>query len=133
MKAEEFVSLRKRLGKTQKEISGLLCVSIKTVCSYEQGWRNIPVHVERQVLYLISQKEGLSKKTGPCWKILSCPPELKKNCPAWEFHAGSLCWFINGTVCDGVMHKDWAGKIKICRKCKAFPPGLQAGQPKTDD
>lgn len=132
MNTEEFAGFRKRLGKTQKEISGLLGVSIKAVCSYEQGWRNIPAHVERQVLFLVSQKEDLRGKCRPCWAILSCPPELKENCPAWEFKTGLLCWFINGTICNGVMHKNWAQKIEICKSCPAFPPGLRAVTPKTN-
>lgn len=133
MKAEEFASFRKRLNKTQKEISELLGVSIKAICSYEQGWRNIPVYVERHVLFLISQKEGLSKKWRPCWEILSCPTERKETCPAWEFHSGPLCWFINGTICNGVTHKNWAEKIEICKKCRAFPPGLKVVLTKTGD
>jgi len=121
LKPEKFASFRKLLGKTQKEISGLLGVSLKAVCSYEQGWRNIPVHVERQILFLVFEKKRFSTKRRPCWEVLPCSQELKERCPAWEFNAGDLCWFINGTICKGVMHKNWTEKIDICKKCRAFP------------
>mgnify|MGYP001822735688 FL=1 len=50
MEKNEFTTIRKKLAKTQKELSELLGTSLKAVSSYEQGWRNIPVHVERQLL-----------------------------------------------------------------------------------
>jgi len=55
---EEFVESRTRLDKTQKEMSQLLGVSVKAIYSYEQGWRSIPTHVERQVFFLLSRKKG---------------------------------------------------------------------------
>jgi hypothetical protein len=45
---------------------------------------------------------------------------LKRQCPAWEFQMGDLCWFINGTICQGTAHKDWWEKIKICKSCDCF-------------
>ena len=39
MDRETFVSLRAKLGKTQKSLAELLGVSLKAVQSYEQGWR----------------------------------------------------------------------------------------------
>jgi predicted transcriptional regulator len=48
---EEFVAARTRLDKTQKEMSQLLGVSVKAIYSYEQGWRSIPTHVERQMFF----------------------------------------------------------------------------------
>lgn len=120
MNREEFLPLRKKLGKTQKQLAELLGTSLKAIHSYEQGWRNIPVHVERQLLFLVSQKRGSQKGRTPCWVIKKCPSERKKQCPAWEFQAGKLCWFINGTICEGTVQKDWKGKMKICRSCKVF-------------
>ena len=58
MGKKEFVKARAKLDKTQKEMSQLLGVSIKTIYSYEQGWRNIPTHVERQVFFLLTQKKS---------------------------------------------------------------------------
>jgi DNA-binding XRE family transcriptional regulator len=55
---EEFVEARTRLDKTQKEMSQLLGVSVKAIYSYEQGWRSVPTHVERQVFFLLSRKRS---------------------------------------------------------------------------
>jgi hypothetical protein len=120
MDNKEFARLRKKLGKTQKEMAQLLGVSIKAVHSYEQGWRSIPAHAERQMLFLISNKRGDSQANKPCWVTKKCPPKKKKECPAWEFKSGKLCWFINGTICDGVVYKDWRQKMKSCRSCEVF-------------
>ncbi|MFH1349623.1 MAG: helix-turn-helix transcriptional regulator [Pseudomonadota bacterium] len=124
MKSEEFVYFRKELGKTQKEMSGLLGTSLKAVHSYEQGWRNIPVSVERQLLFLYSKKRENIRGLSPCWKVKKCPPEQKRKCPAWEFRAGRLCWFINGTICEGLVQSNWKEKMKICKKCEVFAPFL---------
>ena len=120
MDNKEFARLRKKLGKTQKEMAQLLGVSIKAIHSYEQGWRSIPAHAERQMLFLISNKRGDSQANKPCWVTKKCPPKKKKECPAWEFKSGKLCWFINGTICDGVVYKDWRQKMKSCRSCEVF-------------
>jgi hypothetical protein len=120
MKKKEFLHLRKKLNKTQKQMAELLGTSIKAVHSYEQGWRNVPTHVERQILFLHSRKPENIGKLNNCWKIKKCPPEIKKSCPAWEFRAGKLCWFINGTICEGTAQKDWKEKMKTCRRCEVF-------------
>jgi hypothetical protein len=111
----EFSTIRKKLKKTQKEIAELLGISLKAVSSYEQGWRVIPGHVERQILFLLSRK--LITKRQNCWDILQCPTEKRTKCPAWEFKSGDLCWFINGTICHQQAQKSWQDKIAICRTC----------------
>ena len=120
MDKEEIVLVRKQLKKTQKEMAELLGTSLKAVHSYEQGWRRIPPHAQRQALFLLSMKLGRDEATEPCWIQKSCPPEWKERCPAWEFRAGKLCWFINGTVCEGSPRKDWNQKIALCRTCEVF-------------
>lgn len=101
----------------------LLGSSIKAIHSYEQGWRSIPAHVERQVYFLLSRQRDEGNK-GPksCWIVKNCPPHRKKQCPAWEFRAGKLCWFINGTICECTVQKNWQEKMKICRQCKVLAP-----------
>jgi DNA-binding XRE family transcriptional regulator len=116
----EFIQIRRYLGKTQKEMAQLLGISLKAVQSFEQGWRNIPVHVERQVLFLMGQKHTANRKLPVCWEDMDCPEELREKCPAWEFNTPTLCWFINGTVCGGKVHANWREKMKQCRKCKVF-------------
>jgi hypothetical protein len=78
------------------------------------------------VLYLLSRKQENSKRPKPCWKIKGCPAERKRSCPAWEFRTGTSCWFINGTMCEGEVQKDWTDKMKLCRKCEVLSPLLQA-------
>jgi hypothetical protein len=118
MDSKEFRYLRKRLGKTQRQMGQLLGVSLKAVHSYEQGWRSVPSYVERQIFFLVSRLQKNIKDTNPCWVIKKCPSEKKKLCPAWEFNAGDLCWFISGTICDGTVQKKWGEKMKVCRSCE---------------
>ncbi len=120
MDNKTFINARKSLGKTQKQMAELLGVSLKAVHSYEQGWRSIPVHVERQMYFLVACKTRSGKDSMECWSIKNCPEERKVRCPAWEFQAGRFCWFINGTICECKAQKNWKEKIKICRKCKVL-------------
>ena len=117
MEKEEFVVARKKLDKTQKKMSHLLGVSIKAVYSYEQGWRAIPTHVERQTFFLLSRKKRRQELPKNCWVVKKCPPKRRNECPAYEYKAGRFCWLINGTVCKGTAQKSWKEKMKICREC----------------
>ena len=131
MEREEFKIFRKGMNRTQETMAHLLGISVKAVRSYEQGWRHIPTHVERQMLLLAALKDNLLESHGYCWDIMDCPSDRKINCPAWEFNAGTFCWFINGTICEGEAHTNWAEKIRICRTCKAFPENLQVNGKKS--
>jgi hypothetical protein len=128
LEKEVFIQYRKRLGKTQKELSELLGVSIKTLHSYEQGWRSIPAHAERQILFLLFCLADKVSSLKPCWTVKNCPPNRKKHCPAWEFHSGKLCWFINGTICECSTQKDWHKKMEVCRECEAFLNFISIGK-----
>jgi hypothetical protein len=116
---EEFVEARTKLDKTQKEMSQLLGVSVKAIYSYEQGWRSIPTHVERQIFFLLSRKRGAGSqvKAKPCWVVKKCPPKRRRECPAYEYNAGKFCWLVNGTICECKAQKNWKEKMKICREC----------------
>jgi hypothetical protein len=35
-----------------------------------------------------------------------------------------LCWFINGTICEGTVQRDWNKKMKMCRDCEVLQPLL---------
>jgi hypothetical protein len=122
MDRKEFTRMRKILQKTQKEMAVLLGTSVKAVHSYEQGWRMVPTHVERQIFFLLSRIKRITITRKPCWSIKQCPPERKKQCPAWEFRAGQICWFVSGTICEGAIQKNWKEKMKICRKCEVLLP-----------
>lgn len=120
MQDKEFANIRHYLGKSQKQLAQLLCVSTKAIQSFEQGWREVPTNAERQLLLLLSLKRSLGKNSIPCWEIKNCPTLWRENCAAWEFKAGHLCWFINGTFCQGKLNESWKEKIKICKQCKVF-------------
>jgi len=112
-----FAKARAKLKKTQKELAALLGVSLKAVQSYEQGWRSVPLHVERQMYFLLgNQRQNSPGKRKDCWKEKKC--KFKKECPAWEFQAGHLCWFISGTQCECAAEKGWKDKMEICRNCE---------------
>jgi hypothetical protein len=120
VESKEFLYFRKELNKTQKEMAQLLGTSVKALRSYEQGWRSIPGHIERQVIFLVVRKLGAGKQRQPCWVIKECPRKYREKCPAWEFQAGHLCWFVNGTICEGIIQKDWNEKMKMCRDCEVL-------------
>lgn len=117
---KEFSLFRKKMDKTQKEMAQLLGTSLKAIHSYEQGWRNVPAHVERQLFFLLSRTKDVKTKHKPCWILKNCPPKRKRQCPAWEFKAGKLCWFINGNICCGSPQVSWREKMKICRQCEVL-------------
>lgn len=126
MDRKEFKNLRQKLNKTKEEIAQLLDVSIESIYSYENGWRNIPTNVERHIFFFLSRINENQKDRNPCWVIKKCPPETKEKCPAWEFQAGDLCWFINGTICCGDDFQKRADKMECCRSCEVFKSFLQS-------
>jgi len=116
----EFSKIRKHLDKTQRQMAQLLGVSLKAIQSFEQGWRNIPCHVERQILFLLKNFNHCAASNKNCWTYLKCSSEKRDACPAWEFQVGNLCWFINGTICHGIHHRTWKEKMIYCRQCDVF-------------
>ena len=120
MTGTELRALRVRLGKTQRQFAGWLGVSLRAVHSFEQGWRQTPVHAERQALFLTMLSRRPKKTAANCWTLRGCPPATRAKCPAWELKAGQFCWFINGTICRGTSQPTWKGKMEICRRCKVF-------------
>jgi DNA-binding transcriptional regulator YiaG len=122
MKSEELIKIRQEMGKTQKAMAILLGTSNKAIQSYEQGWRPVPNHVERHLYFLLVLKK--IKTIQPCWDIRNCPNERREKCPAWELQTGHLCWFINGTVCEGTIQKNWKTKMETCKQCEVFTPIL---------
>jgi DNA-binding XRE family transcriptional regulator len=122
MNKKQFSYVRQQMRRTQKEMAELLGTSLKAIQSYEQGWRNIPAEVERQVLFILALKMEAGEQPAPCWEIRGCAPEMREACPTWEFKSGHLCWFINGTICQGKPQVSWTQKMALCKKCKVFTP-----------
>jgi len=120
MNSDEFTNIRHHLGKSQAHMARLLGISPRAVQSFEQGWRNVPALIERQILFLFYMKLAPTIKIKPCWQEKGCESKTKKKCPAWEFQAGDICWFINGTVCGGKIQENWNKKMQLCRQCEVF-------------
>jgi Helix-turn-helix len=116
LEIDDFYNARKKLKKTQKEMAELLGVALKTVQCYEQGKRNIPAYIEREVWYLLSNQIGSCVYTEQCWDIVECG--VKEQCPAWEFQTGHMCWFICGTMCECTKGCTLEEKSKKCRSCE---------------
>ncbi|MCF8078205.1 MAG: transcriptional regulator [Desulfobacterales bacterium] len=132
MNPEEFSRIRVYLKKTQRQLAALLGASVKAVQSFEQGWRNIPPHAERQMLFLLAAAAPESSEKF-CWQTRKCTGAMKRQCPAFEFHQGRRCWFINGTFCRGKAAANWPDKMAECRKCPFFlsvmPEGVLLSRP----
>ncbi len=120
MEPEEFKKVRRYLNKTQTQMARILCVSEKSVQSLEQGWREVPASVERQLMFLLFLKKNYDGGVRQCWEAKNCSAEWKENCFAWELQAGQFCWFINGTFCNGRFEDNWGKKIETCRECEVF-------------
>jgi DNA-binding transcriptional regulator YiaG len=125
MKKDEFSKIRKKLGKTQKEIAALLGVSVKTVESYEQGLRNIPMNIARLVYFLLF-KLNMDKSNGKelCWDMNKCPAHIRANCVSWAAKEGFFCWFITGRVCarEKLVSPD---STNYCFDCSFFKKNLE--------
>ena len=122
---KDFSFFREELQKTQKQMGELLGTSLRAIQSFEQGWRKVPVHIERQVLFLISNKQGIPRNSRACWDIRDCSPENREGCPSWEFNVEGMCWFINGTFCQGKAQGSWVKKMKVCRACEVFSQTME--------
>lgn len=118
MDKQEFAKARKKLGKTQKKLAALLGVSLKAIHSYEQGWRSIPNHIERQMFFLLSSQQRNDLQRKPCWDRKECG--RKEECPAWEFQAGHLCWFMCGTLCECTSERSCKEKMEVCKQCEVL-------------
>jgi DNA-binding XRE family transcriptional regulator len=118
MTKDEFYLARGKLGKTQKQLAELLGISVRTVHSYEQGWRNIPEHTERYLYFLIINQRCRKKGISPCWERKDCKD--KEGCPAFEFESGHMCWYICGTLCDCTKDACHRTKMEICKRCEMF-------------
>jgi DNA-binding XRE family transcriptional regulator len=118
MNKDDFSIFRKKLGKTQKQLAELLGISLKTIHSYEQGWRTIPSHSEKLLYFLFINQRGRKGTLKPCWEEKLCP--TKEQCPAWEFDSGHMCWYMCGTLCDCTKDTCHKEKFEICKSCHIF-------------
>jgi transcriptional regulator with XRE-family HTH domain len=127
MGGAEFARMRASLGKSQRELAGLLGLSLKAVESYEQGWRRVPAHVERVLYFLLFKlNEDEIEAEDPCWQSQGCADDQRENCVAFLAKAGSYCWFFTGRLCASARAsgsgsaKDGAPGEKGCYTCSVF-------------
>jgi DNA-binding XRE family transcriptional regulator len=129
MDGKAFARLRQALGKSQRELAALLGVSQKAVESYEQGWRNVPAHVERVLYFLLFKCDDDGAGGGaPCWESLGCPEETRSKCVAFVAKEGRFCWFFTGKLCARAAQAgakaDARGGLGGCRSCPVFSERL---------
>jgi DNA-binding XRE family transcriptional regulator len=117
-------NVRRVLGKTQSEVAELLGLSVRSVQSYEQGWRLCPPHVQKLAGLLLFLNWSGGRNIKPCYQIMKCSKECQAICPAKRFGGGQLCWMITGTCCGGQKQRNWQSKIEVCLKCPVIKPWL---------
>lgn len=124
MQKEEFLEIRKKLDKTQKQIALLLGISLKSVESYEQGVRNIPDNVAK-ILYFILFKLNMEKLQGrkPCWNKMKCSLDDRTDCATWLTKEGLFCWFLTGKACVR-FQSSLPGMPVNCFYCRFFQDNL---------
>jgi len=118
----DIKGVRKSLGKSQTEFAGLIGRSVRALQSYEQGWRDVPEHVQRTaalLVYLHGRKTPSDVK--PCWEIRRCKPKERETCPVYELRAGYLCWLLS-SQCSAGSKK--TGHI-ACGDCAVMKARLQ--------
>lgn len=122
MDNKEFSKIRRELEMTQNQLSRVLCVSPKAVQSFEQGWRDVPTYIEREMLLLLYLKGSgnMDRPPAACWEIKKCPENWKENCLVWKLQARYFCWYLNGTFCQGKVHQNWEEKIQLCHECEIY-------------
>jgi hypothetical protein len=120
MSGVAFARLRAALGKSQRELSELLGLSLKAVESYEQGWRKVPAHVERLLYFLLFKlNEDDIEEGETCWESKDCPDSLRSRCVAFVAKEGRFCWFFTGRLCT-TAKPDSGGVGTACYTCSVF-------------
>jgi hypothetical protein len=101
--------IRKKLGKTQREMAQLLGTSLRAIQSYETGWRSIPASVDKLALLLLYLHwRSQNGDVVSCWDVMGCDPDRRSSCYAYQLGAGDLCWFVTAG--------DWTLKAR-CMRC----------------
>ena len=134
MDKTNFSDIRRKLGLTQQRLAQMMGISIKAVQSFEQGWRLIPAYVERQMLYLQALHSGSRDGNKmPCWEYFDCPPEARRECPAYQLQGSAMCWFVNGLICRGKACSSWREKMENCENCEFFKSLVDGEGPSSSD
>ncbi len=108
--------LRLMLDVTQKELASALGISAKAVQSYEQGWRDTPLRIIKQMLTLVAMNREGEVNGKPCWLVRSCASEMVAACPANKITHGRYCWSVASKSCARV-HGDADASGLGCLEC----------------
>lgn len=118
MESNEFIRIRMSLGKSRKQLASLLGVSRRTIQSYEQGCRRVPAHIQKELYFFLFNQRMKGHSILPCWEQKACIDY--EDCPAWEFNSGTMCWYLNGTLCAGKRPSTYEEKLLTCKLCNIF-------------
>ena len=114
-------SIRHELELSQSSLADLLGVSVRTVQSWEQGWRQPGSALERTILLLImTLRQGARLGSQTCWDAVDCRKAVRDRCLVFRSGQGHLCWFLTGNTCKGRRLGSWADKKEMCMECKFF-------------
>ncbi len=114
-------AVREELGLSQAELADLLAVSLRTIQSCEQQWRQPSASLEKSALLLLmAHRHGSNFGKFVCWKDTNCDPKLRDGCMAYWSRQGQLCWLMTGTLCKGIRLRSWKDKIALCHRCDFF-------------
>ena len=122
--------IRDEFGVTQKQLAKVMATSVKTVQSYEQGWRNVPPRALLQLFVLLAIHRRRQVDLRPCWEIRNCAPEDRADCPSHAFGDGQFCWLVCGGAgnchCESPLDTDGNGqKLLPCMDCAVTRQLLQ--------
>ena len=98
-RANTVRNIRRIMGRTQKEMASAFGISTKTVQSYEQGWRKVPVRAMIQLLVLLALYRKQTMDDVPCWEIRKCSLARRETCASFTVGRGQFCWFIGSKDC----------------------------------
>jgi hypothetical protein len=84
---------------TQSETASFLGLSRKAIESYEQGWRNVPDAVWKELLTLAAVQRGYPTGYKPCRRVMGCSAEIRHTCFCSRKMGGFFCWMTAATNC----------------------------------
>lgn len=124
-RAELVQRIRAEFGITQAQLAKVMATSVKTVQSYEQGWRNVPTRVLLQLFVLLAIHRRRRVDLRPCWEIRKCSAKDRADCPSYTLGDGQFCWLVSGGAgncqCGNVQDLDENGeKLIPCMGCQVI-------------
>jgi len=126
----DLKAVRNRIGLSQSEFADLIGVSLRTVQSCEQGWRNPSPAVEKAALLLLmARRHGSEFSAHTCWESVRCSEGERHGCLVYKTRQGHLCWLLSGHICKGLRLHSWEDKMKLCTECDFFQELLPGGFP----